>query len=92
MLLTFVSAPFVFVRALLKGMRELVVENLALRQQLAVLKRNRRRQQTLPDTLKALDAQVASPGRLSPAGNPRIALTRPNTVNTLCPRSGSSWR
>ena len=36
-MLTLFTAPFVFVRALLKPAKELAVENLALRQQLAVL-------------------------------------------------------
>ena len=42
-MLTFLAAPFVLARALLKDPRELAAENLALRQQLAVLKRKRRR-------------------------------------------------
>ena len=42
-MLTFVTAPFVFVCALLKDPRELAVENVALRQQLAVFKRERGR-------------------------------------------------
>ena len=42
-MLTFVTAPFVFACALLKGPRKLAVENVALRQQLAVFKRERRR-------------------------------------------------
>ena len=42
-MLTFVTAPFVFARALLKSPKELAVENLALRQQLAVFKYRARR-------------------------------------------------
>ena len=37
-MLTFVTAPFVLARALVKSPKELAVENLALRQQLAVFK------------------------------------------------------
>ena len=42
-MLTLFTAPFMFVRALLKPTKELAVENLALRQQLAVLKQGNRR-------------------------------------------------
>jgi len=42
-MLTLVTAPFAFIRALLKDPKELAVENLALRQQLAVFKHNTKR-------------------------------------------------
>lgn len=42
-MVTFVTMPFVFVRALLKDPKELAIENLALRQQLAVFKHNTKR-------------------------------------------------
>ena len=38
-MVTFITAPFVLIRALLRSQSALAVENLALRQQLAVLKR-----------------------------------------------------
>ena len=40
---TFLTVPFVLIRALLRDPRDLAVENLVLRQQLAVLKRKRKR-------------------------------------------------